>query len=204
MDKLKNLGDKLKHGATEFADKHELKAKAEELKEKAEETVVQLTHPGSGQMDTAAAIAAANKEGGAVSSTARTTEEEDEKEKLKLEIAQLGGSITSVKTNTEDKSEMKKILDPLVNGGAIAAANIEGGAVSSTARTTEEEDEEKEKLKLEIEQLGGSITSAKKNTEDKSELKKMLDPLVVKLLAAKAKFASMNNGIGVDGKPHGG
>mmetsp|Transcript_16484 Transcript_16484/g.19023 ORF Transcript_16484/g.19023 Transcript_16484/m.19023 type:complete len:1058 (+) Transcript_16484:153-3326(+) len=140
MDKLKNLGDKLKHGATEFADKHELKAKAEELKEKAEETVVQLTHPGSGQMDTAGAIAAANIEGGAVSSTARTTEEEDEKEKLKLEIAQLGGSITSVKTNTEDKSEMKKILDPLVT----------------------------------------------------------------KLLAAKAKFAAMNNGIGVDGKPHGG
>jgi hypothetical protein len=61
-------------------------------------------------------------------------------------------------------------------------------------------DAEKDALKKEIDDLGGSIKSAKTDIEDKSEMKKIVDPLVAKLLAAKAKFASMNGGIGVDGK----
>jgi len=193
MDKLKSLGDKLKCGATEFADKHDLKEKAEELKEKAEElkekageTVVTLKKGTTGDsMSTSAVIAAA----GRVSVDAPRASSEGATETSTIEV-ELDGTTTGDGTTTTTTTV--KIDYTAANDAANDAINAEN------------DEAEKEKLKKEIEDLGGSIKSAKTdNSKDKSQMKKIVDPLVAKLVDTKAKFASMNGGIGVDGKPHG-
>lgn len=60
-----------------------------------------------------------------------------------------------------------------------------------------------ETLKAEIEVIGKNITNTKKEITDKDEAKKATGPMITKLLELKKKFADMNNGIGVDGKPFG-
>ena len=60
-----------------------------------------------------------------------------------------------------------------------------------------------EELKKEIDAVGGQIAAAKKEITDKEEVKKVIGPLIPKLLELKKKYAEANNGIGVDGKPFG-
>jgi glutamyl-tRNA synthetase len=58
-----------------------------------------------------------------------------------------------------------------------------------------------ETLKGEIEAVGSKISQAKKDISDKDEVKKVTGPLVAKLLELKGKFADLNGGVDVDGKP---
>lgn len=55
-----------------------------------------------------------------------------------------------------------------------------------------------EKLKLEIESIGGSIRELKEKGGGKDEI----GALVTKLNTLKQEYADNNNGIGFDGKPH--
>ena len=60
-----------------------------------------------------------------------------------------------------------------------------------------------EELKKEIDAVGSQIAAAKKEISDKDEVKKVIGPLIPKLLELKKQYADANGGIGVDGKPFG-
>jgi len=196
MDALKKMSEKLKDSANEFASKHETeinqaKAKAEELKGKAEETV-----------DKAKAKARASM----IATTTTTSSSGKPMQELgALDATNDRASIISP-TQTSPAPAVISVVDGSIGTGTGTGTGTgievelgketEAGIAAAT-------DAEKEKIKKEIDDLGGSIKSAKtdkNNIENKSEMKKIIDPLIAKLLEAKAKFASMNGGIGVDGK----